>query len=484
MRFSKALNRREFLKLSVVGVAGTALLAACGGGAPAAAPTAAQGGAQAAPTEAAAAAPTAAAPEPTKAAVSGTQKVTVSLWHPWGNNPDEGGAGPNIDLCALFEKQHPEVKMENVFDATWDKYLTAIAGGTPPDTFVLSDDQVYSLADRGAIMNLDPLIERDKLDMNAFFPCVKWQTSYNGHYYALTHHPGVNIQWRGATAFKEAGLDLTKPFANWNDVAQAAKALTKKEGDRFTRLGFSPTWGWPNWLSMFLPMNGVSILSEDGRKATFATPEGIAVIDWAMKLLEDCYGGPQQVLAWAQSNLNAQQAGDPAYFVFPKDMIAMTFYGNWMCDSIKINNPSFESWVGTFPGGPAQQGKEFVATEGTEMGIPTQAKHPDYAWEFNKLVASEEGGYLVQAKGHDVSGNRKAANDPRIVDTKYKRKEILPMFEKANINPFPVSPIAADIMAILDRTNEAFMQKQGTAEQLLKNAADEVQKALDDHYKA
>jgi hypothetical protein len=49
MRFSKAVNRREFLKLTVVGAAGTALLAACGGSA---APAATQAPAKAEATKA------------------------------------------------------------------------------------------------------------------------------------------------------------------------------------------------------------------------------------------------------------------------------------------------------------------------------------------------------------------------------------------------------------------------------------------------
>jgi len=229
-------------------------------------------------------------------------------------------------------------------------------------------------------------------------------------------------------------------------------------------------------------MNGVNILSEDGKQATFLKPEGIAVVDWAMKLLDDVYGGPQQLLAWAQANLSQTQSSDPAYFVFSKGMVGMAFYGNWLVDPIRMDNPNMETSVSAFPGGPAVQGKEFIATEGTECSIPTQAKQRDWAWEWLKMLVSDEGGYLVQRKGHDVSGIRKAANDPRIVGEKYKRKDLLPFFEKANINPFPVSPIASDIMAVLDRTNEAIMQKQGTAEQLLKGASDEVQKALDEHY--
>src|SRR5438309_2032275 len=145
----KQLSRRALLGWSVLGAAGATFLAACGAGSQNAAPTPTQGTVQ----DTKGLTPTPAL-VPTLAVQSGAapsganQTVTVSLWHDWGDKVDEGGAGPNIELCALFEKMHPEVKMQNVFDATWDKILTALAGGTPPDLIVLGAEQVPPLADR------------------------------------------------------------------------------------------------------------------------------------------------------------------------------------------------------------------------------------------------------------------------------------------------------------------------------------------------
>src|SRR5262249_56268379 len=87
-------------------------------------------------------------PAPAKPAAAAGQGVKLSLWHSWGNNPNEGGSQANIELIDAFEKANPGVKMDSVFDANWDKILTALAGGTPPDTFVLGAQTLSSLADR------------------------------------------------------------------------------------------------------------------------------------------------------------------------------------------------------------------------------------------------------------------------------------------------------------------------------------------------
>src|SRR5262245_58116312 len=107
-------SRRRFIRLSAFGAAGAAVLAACGGAAapPPATPTPAL-----VPTLAAQAVST-------KPAAATGQGVKISLWHDWGDNPNEGGSQANIELIQAFEKANPGVKVENVFDANWDKILT------------------------------------------------------------------------------------------------------------------------------------------------------------------------------------------------------------------------------------------------------------------------------------------------------------------------------------------------------------------------
>src|SRR5690349_6290351 len=103
-------SRRRFLQLSALGAAGAAALAACGAAAPPpATPTPALVPTLVS-TPAAAAKPAAA-----------IQGVKLSLWHDWGNNPNEGGSQANIELIEAFEKANPGVKVDIVFDANWDK---------------------------------------------------------------------------------------------------------------------------------------------------------------------------------------------------------------------------------------------------------------------------------------------------------------------------------------------------------------------------
>jgi multiple sugar transport system substrate-binding protein len=503
MQVQPRTSRREFLTHLAVGAAGTALLAACGGAAsPTSAPKADTSQPAAKPTEAAKPAAEATKPaagatsaagatpagaaatkpaEAAKPAVSG-EGVTVSLWHEWGNNMNEGGAGPNIELCALFEKQNPGVKCENVYDATWDKILTAIAGGNPPDLFILSADQLPAMADRGAILKLDDFIQRDKVDMTRFFDFVRTQTSYNGSVYAMTHHPDIRLAWHDVLAYQEAGLEADATLKSWEDLTDRGRTLSKKEGDRFTRLGFVPAWTTDSWAFTFAQLNGAQILSADGKQATFASEQGIAAVEWAVTYIDDLYGGVRAVQTAQQAQ--PKFANSPVYGGFPQHLMGIAFYGNWLVDAIEIDNPqgNMEFLTGTFPGGPAQAGKEFIMGGGTMTAIPTKAKHVDWAWKWLLMSVSDEGGYLVQRLGNDVSGIITAANDPRIVSAKKHRDKVLPLFQKANVQAYISTPVSDQLVAIFDRADDALLLKQGTPKDVLTQAAQEAQKALDDYY--
>jgi len=416
----------------------------------------------------------AATPAPTN------KTATVSLWHDWGDKVDEGGAGPNIELCALFEKMHPEVKMQNVFDATWDKILTAMAGGTPPDLIVLGAEQVPPLADRNAIISLDSYIQQDKVDLTRFFSFVNRQCSWAGQTFAITHHPDIRLLWTDNQVLKAAGLDPAKGPTAWSDMVSAAKSMTKKDGNRFSQMGWVPPWTSSPWLPQYIQINGAKLLSDDGKKVAFNTPEATAAVEFVLKTVEDLYGGNNAVAEFQQSTTFPQGTG--TYGGFPHHILGYAFYGNWLADAIEIDNAKMEITTGTFPGGPNQAGKEFIVGGGTMCSIPTGAKERDWAWKWLGLLGSDDGGYIVQRLGNDVSGIIKAAEDPRIVTKKLNRDKILPMFKKANVLHYVESPISDKFADIFTRTGEAVLLKQGTPKENLGKAADEAQKALDDYF--
>ena len=505
MSHNTVTRRRQFLKLGLMGTIGPVLFVACGGGQsaapttgaaqPAAAPTAAPAAAKPAQSASSAAAPTntpapAGAqllPTTTAEAAIDTSQIPkpvakmegdLVLWHDWGST--SGGGLAMIDLVGAFMKLYPNVKMTNVYDSSQQKYLAAIASGNVPDLLKLNAFDIPTLGQRGALAALDSYIKRDNWDMSQYFDFAVKQCSWAGKVVAMTHHPDIRSMFVDQGVFQEVGLDPTKAPSSWDEIVTWGAKISKQQGGRYTRFGYVPAWTANPWPTQIIQANGATLMSEDGHKATFNSDASVQALQWALDATDKIDGGYNNTVEFSAANKTAQGAGD--YWMFPHDLIGMCLEGNWFWAPVTIVNPSMKVMNAMYPGGPGAAGQQFVFGGGTMVSILKGAKNPDLAWEWLKFLGSEAGGYLVQARTSDVSGNIKAANDPRILDKNLGRKQILPLFMKTNRFHYLASPISNQFDDEMTRMGQKILLKQVSVKQALIDSEKNVQKAFDDFW--
>ncbi|MBC7235456.1 MAG: extracellular solute-binding protein, partial [Chloroflexi bacterium] len=348
-------------------------------------------------------------------------KGELTLWHGWGNTG--GGGLAMIDQCEGFMKLHPEVKMVNVFDANQDKWMAAIAGGNPPDLLKLNAPDIPSLGQRGALMPLDPFVERDNWDMSQYFDFAVDQCSWRDKLYAMTHHPDVRVFYRDLDVFQEVGLPLDKAPADWNEVYEWGKRMTKQEDGRYVRFGFVASWTSNNWSDQYMQANGVRLLSDDGRKAIFANELAEEAMSFVVKCVDDICGGRDNVEEFVE--VNATPEGKGPYRMFPYHRMGMVHYGNWLLFPVSVINPEMKIGLSTIPGGYSNAKERFVFGGGTMVAIPSGAKHWELAWEWLKYLGGPEGAALVQARTADISGRKETARDPKVLEQHIYRKEMV-----------------------------------------------------------
>ena len=491
-------NRRQFLRVTVAGALGTAVLAACGGSAPAslAAPSTPKPGESAKPAETPK--PATVQQPPAQAGVGQQLKPTLVpggggkavpkpsikmegdlvLWHNWGTA--QGGGLGMLDLIAEFSRLYPQVKVTNVYDAGPDKYVPAFASGNVPDSLLVGSD-LASLAPRGVLTELDSFITRDNFDLKSHYAIAVQQTQWNGKTYGMTHHPDGRCYWMAQDIFKEADLDPEKGPTSWDDILAWGKKMSRQEGGRYVRMGFVPSWTASPWPTQIMQANGVTLLSDDGRKVAFNTDPAVESLDWALRVTNEVAGGRDNVVAFEESNKSGA-TGNIILWMYPQMRIGSMLHGTWGYSQVSILNPTMKCKNVAFPGGPSAKGQEFVFSGNTAMVIPKGARHVDMAWEWLHFMGSEEGGYLIQARTSDVAGNIAAATDPRILDNNIGRKQILPLLAKANRLVSIWSPVASQYDAEMTRMGDRILLKQMTPKQALDDAAKNVQKALDDYW--
>ncbi|MFH1084237.1 MAG: extracellular solute-binding protein [Chloroflexota bacterium] len=406
---------------------------------------------------------------------------TLDLWQPWGTGY-EGGALPFVHQCADFPKLHPGVKINHVYDSTKDKYLAAIAAKNPPDLLTISAPDIPTLAQRGALMALDPFIERDKWDMTQYWPMAVDQCSWRGKNYAITHHPDVRVMFHDQAVFKEVGLDPNAEPKSWQEIIDWGKAMSKQDKGRYVRFGFVPTWVGGTWANHYMVANGVVRIDEEGRTAKFHTAAAEEAMAWVVKCINEVCGGYENTIEFVE--IHATPDGKGAYWMFPYHRMGSVLYGNWLFSPIVIIDPKQPVNLSTFPGGPSNPNTKHVFHGGTMTAIPSDAKHWELAWEFLKYMSSETNGNgvrFIQECGDDISGNIKESTSAEAL--KFPgRPKMMELFKDAKSPSYLKSPISQQWDVEMRTMGEKILLKKQTIPEALAETQKIVQKALNDFW--
>jgi multiple sugar transport system substrate-binding protein len=173
------------------------------------------------------------------------------------------------------------------YTETYQKLQAGIAGGTAPDVALLGVGHATSLAEKGLLENLEPLISVDsnfaREDyLEALFGAG---TLSDGTVFALPAYGTTQIFYYNIAAFEKAGI-APDSIKTWQDLEAAAKSMTVKDGGKTTFYGWEPMWGYPNLIDAALS-NNAKVFSEDGKTVFINNQEWVDVWsafgDWLNK---------------------------------------------------------------------------------------------------------------------------------------------------------------------------------------------------------
>ncbi len=119
----------------------------------------------------------------------------------------------------------------------------------------------------GDVDPFDPIIEKDGKTASDFFdqfwPALKPNAMIDGKVYGIPYQNSTPLMYYSVAAFTDAGLDPEKPPVTWAEWIDAAKKLTKPNGDRWGIM-FPGTYDYCGWLtSAFVMQNGGQYYNHD-----------------------------------------------------------------------------------------------------------------------------------------------------------------------------------------------------------------------------
>src|SRR5687768_4922790 len=219
----------------------------------------------------------------------GTEQVSSAALTPgklviWGATNDGGhwegdGAAP---FRREFEEKNAGVTIEALrvvaggttgFASPEEKFLSAVAGGEPPDLYSTGragtmsawglDGVVRALDDR---MKGSRIVKGDK-----FLPNALEEGSWKGKTYALYHSADTRVLYWNKELYAASGLDPEKAPDTWEEFATNITRTLRRDGSTISVLGYHPTiqtTGPMFWQAWHWALGG-KFLSDDGTRVAF-----------------------------------------------------------------------------------------------------------------------------------------------------------------------------------------------------------------------
>lgn len=336
--------------------------------------------------------------------------LTYALWDP----NEQVVYQKSIDQ---FEKLHPNIKVtiaQTPWAQYWTKLDTAIAGNSAPDVFWDHVAYFPQFVSEGALMNLTPYIQKDKLDTSVYYRGLLKDYQYQGNIYGLPKDWDTITLFYNKSIFQKLGL-ASPDNLTWNptDGASFLQLLQKltldNNGNNASQASFKAQavkqYGFVSLdvdqeeYMNYIAMNGGGFLDKPfGTHFTFNQPKAVEALQFLVNLsLKWHVSPPASETDSNRTNIQEQ--------LFEGGKAAIIETGSWNINSI-VSGSNFPVGIAQLPAGP--QGRVSVFN-GLADAISAKTKHPQEAWELFKWLASPESQQILASNGAVWPGVSSAA---------------------------------------------------------------------------
>lgn len=335
---------RRPLATLVAAVATMALIAGCGGGAPA------------------------------RQSTSGELKGEITFWHSFTQ-------GPRLETIQAaadgFMTEHPGVSIK-IETFSWSdfytKWTTGIASGNVPDLSTALPNHVAELLDAEAIVPMDDLI--DQIGRDRFYEAPLKEVTERGKTYAVPLYSHAQVMWYRKDLLTKHNLQVP---STWDELRTAASTITKEEAG--ASYGISIPMGTNDmmatrWLNFYVRSAGKRLLNDDN-KADLNSPVAIE----GAKYWTDMYR-----TASPKDSVNFNVLDQATLFYQGKT--AFDFNSGFQIGGVKQNRPDLLDQIAAAPMPTLR--KDDPATGYETSNIPLvvweKSKHPDISKAFIKYL--------------------------------------------------------------------------------------------------
>lgn len=305
-----------------------------------------------------------------------------------------------IDGYNASNDMNVEVQMERVsWDTLYQQLATSLPVGEGPDITAFATERIGSYAESGAIIPIDDIYESGKVDSSKIPTVFDENLQYNGKYYGVPVNIASLVLYYNKDIFDEAAIGYPNDDWTWDDLENAALALTKDvNGEHQYGFGMATNNTIQMWPIMIWAGGGDFI--REG-KSVFNSSENVETVTRWTKLIRNDKIGPEAC------------TGADIDTLFSTGKLGMYFCGPWAAGTFDAAGLNYG--MSGVPAGPA--GKATLA-QGVGMYMTSSAKEEkkeaiyDFFAYWQSVDAQVEWSGSV---GYPVANND-AASDARLAD--------------------------------------------------------------------
>ncbi len=367
-------------------------------------------------------------------------------------------------LINTYEKKHPKVTIDWVDVPGQDiatKLLAALASGKVPDAVNIDSGNLGQF--RPSLTNLNTYFSTS--DLADFQSNLLSSLRSGGSLYAVPwYNGGAPVGIYNTSIVKKAGFSASSPPQTYDDALQ----LAAKTYDDTKVYGMNdlPTYS-------VLQYYGIKVLSADKKKATFDTPQAVAILQKFKQAYDTHAIAPGAI---TKDTRNYPQSIDNGQLAFTPNSLPFTLL------NYQKNSPNIYAKLAVTKAVHTTDGKYLLAGQQT-FAIPKASKHKQAASEFIKYV-TDAANQLAFCKIVTIYPSTvSSARDPFFTDIKgntladqARRIAVaeLPELEDGQLGTGSDAQLAEDFSDQL----AAFIQGQKSAQDALSTAAAQWDKQL------
>jgi multiple sugar transport system substrate-binding protein len=349
--------------------------------------------------------------------------------------------------------------------------ISLAAGKSDPDIFLMDVVWIAQFAASDWLEPLDENIERDRLDLTAFFPNVlNLADRYRGKLIALPVYVDGGVLYYRKDLLAKAGFAGAP--RTWEQLL--TYALQVQQEARESNPDF---WGfvwqgaqYEGLICSFLEFagsNGGGIILENGR-ILLNTPENRTAAQFMRDLIHRRHISPPSTYTEVKEE-EARIAFQQGNALFERNWPYA-----WPLHQSESSPVRGKTGISTLPHFPA--GSSVATLGGWHIGISKFSDDKQSAWEFVRYVASYETQKKLALELGWNPGRRKLYEDPEVLRKLPHFAELKEVFE--NALPRPTVPYYAQLSEIIQQHLNSMLAGSVSPEQALARAEKDAQKVI------